>query len=805
MKKLTCLILSLVFSFSCFSNPFVAFSKDIFSNNDVEHSVVHDPSIVKSEDGNYYIVGSHLAMYKSDDMVNWSSLKDENGNNYSIDGYNYLGSDWKNTLKEPLLWTSSYQSNLPLKYNSDNFEYNCWANNIIYNKNMEKYCLYGCCSVWGTTASVIWLCTADDIEGPYEYVKSFVYSGINKYKSDKNPAYNGLTYTNSNIKTDIIDNGYMTEKQVESMPWFNSAGAYNCALGMCPNAIDPTAFFDKNGNMWMVYGSYSGGCYIIKLDKNTGLPDYDYMSKTSGYDVYFGKQISKTNADNEGTGEGPFIVYDKISGYYYFFLTYGGLAGDGGYNIREYRSKTPDGPYKDACGYYATDSKNTGLKLDCNYKFSCQPSAYLSGGHSSCLVDSDGSIYQVYHTRYMADGGNGFKTVVHKMLRTNDGWTVLSPYEYQGEKNLNKLSENDVVGIYEFVDSTNMTHRLSEGADLSTIIVPTQRIALNCDGTVSYAKDYSSSITNANTGFRNINGSWSILNGTCKATFVLGNVTYNCVFLKQYDESENGNSVLTFSGAGSDNSTVMAVKSTDCSFSVSKVVEPSCKSVGYTLMKCENCNLQYKSNLLSKLAHNYKLTSVTKATASKNGSLNYTCSLCNRTKKTIVYYSKTITLSKTSYTYDGKSKTPAVTVKDSKGNKISAGNYTVSYGKNKNVGTAQVKVTFKGNYSGSVIKAFTINPKNTSISKLSAQKKGFKVNWKKITTQTTGYQIRYSVKPGMTGSKCVTINKNSTTSKSVSKLSSKKKYYVQVRTFKTVNGKKYYSAWSKAKSVTTKK
>lgn len=805
MKKLTCLILSLLFFFSCFSNHFIAYSKDIFSNNDIEHSVVHDPSIVKSEDGTYYVVGSHLAMYKSDDMVHWSSLKDEDGNDYSIDGYNYLGSDWKKTLEEPLSWTSSYQSNLPGKYNSDNFEYNCWANNIIYNKSMGKYCLYGCCSVWGTTASVIWLCTADDIEGPYEYVKSFIYSGINKHKSVNNPAYNGLLYINSNIMTDIVDKGYMTEKQADSMPWFYSTGEYNCSMGMYPNAIDPTAFFDKNGNMWMVYGSYSGGCYIVRLDKNTGLPDYDYMSKASGYDVYFGKPISKTNAETEGTGEGPFILYDKVSDYYYFFLTYGGLAGDGGYNIREYRSKSPDGPYKDACGYCATDMKNTGLKLDSNYQFSCQPSAYLSGGHSSCFVDSDGSIYQVYHTRYTADGGNGFKTVVHKMLRTNDGWAVLSPYEYQCEKDLNKITAYDVIGIYEFVDSTNITHRLADGAALSSIVVPTQRIALNCDGTISYAKDYTSTITNANTGFKSVNGTWSMVNGSCKATFVIGNVTYNCVFLKQFDESEKGNLVLTFSGAGSDNSTVMAAKTADCSFSVSNVVKPSCNSVGYTLMKCDNCNLEYKSNLVSKLTHNYKLTSVTKATTSKNGSLNYTCALCKETKKTTVYYPKTVMLSKTSYTYDGKSKKPAVTVKDSKGNKIAGSNYTVSYSKNKNVGTASVKVTFKGNYSGSVTKSFTILPKNTSISKLSAQKIGFKVCWKKITSQTTGYQIRYSAKSSMANSKSVTINKNSTTSKSISKLSPKKKYYVQIRTYKTVNGKKYYSSWSKAKSVTTKK
>ena len=99
---------------------------------------------------------------------------------------------------------------------------------------------------------------------------------------------------------------------------------------------------------------------------------------------------------------------------------------------------------------------------------------------------------------------------------------------------------------------------------------------------------------------------------------------------------------------------------------------------------------------------------------------------------------------------------------------------------------------------------------NTSVSKVTAAKKGFKVTWKKQATQTTGYEVQYSTASNFKkGNKSVTVSKNKTTSKSVSKLSAKKKYYVRVRTYKTVkvNGKnvKLYSGWSKAKSVTTKK
>ena len=209
--------------------------------------------------------------------------------------------------------------------------------------------------------------------------------------------------------------------------------------------------------------------------------------------------------------------------------------------------------------------------------------------------------------------------------------------------------------------------------------------------------------------------------------------------------------------------------------------------------------------------HNCK-TKTTKATTSKNGSVVTKCSVCGDVKsKSTIYYPKSIMLSATSYTYDGKTKKPSVTVKDSNGKKIASSNYTVTYANGrKNVGTYTVTIKFKGNnYSGTVKKTFTIKPKATSISKLTSGKKKFTVTWKKQTTQTTGYQIQYSTdKNFKKNNKTVTIAKNKTTSKKISNLKPKKKYYVRVRTYKTVkvNGKstKIYSSWSKAKTVTTK-
>lgn len=165
----------------------------------------------------------------------------------------------------------------------------------------------------------------------------------------------------------------------------------------------------------------------------------------------------------------------------------------------------------------------------------------------------------------------------------------------------------------------------------------------------------------------------------------------------------------------------------------------------------------------------------------------------------------TAKLSATSYTYNGKVRTPSVIVKDSAGKTISSGCYTVKYATGrKNVGKYKVTVTFKGNYSGTKTLYFTITPVKTTISKLTPGKKSIKVNITKKSTQVTGYQIQYSTSKKFSLYKTATISSYKTTSKTLSSLASKKTYYVRVRTYKTVNGVKYYSAWSVYKYTKTK-
>ena len=165
-----------------------------------------------------------------------------------------------------------------------------------------------------------------------------------------------------------------------------------------------------------------------------------------------------------------------------------------------------------------------------------------------------------------------------------------------------------------------------------------------------------------------------------------------------------------------------------------------------------------------------------------------------------------VKLSKTVYTYSGKMKSPGVTVYDG-GYILPRASYKLTYNKNRaNVGTYSVKVEPYGNYTGSRTVYYTINPVSTSIKKLTPRSKGFTASWKKKTAQTTGYQVRYSTSKSFTGKATVTLNikSNKTNSKTIKRLKSKKRYYVQTRTYKTVNGRKYYSSWSKTKSVVTK-
>ena len=195
-----------------------------------------------------------------------------------------------------------------------------------------------------------------------------------------------------------------------------------------------------------------------------------------------------------------------------------------------------------------------------------------------------------------------------------------------------------------------------------------------------------------------------------------------------------------------------------------------------------------------------------------DGTYFYDCSVCGYgyADWDVIPAIKSIKLDKTAYVYNGKVQKPKVTVTDKKGKTISTKYYNVVYfnEKSKSVGAYKVQITMKGNYSGQKTLTYKINPKGTALSKVTTPKKQqLKVTWSKQTTQTTGYQIQYSTSSKFTAktTKSAWVSKNKTTSTTIKKnLKSGKKYYVRIRTYNNKNNQKYYSSWSKTKSIKVK-
>ena len=270
--------------------------------------------------------------------------------------------------------------------------------------------------------------------------------------------------------------------------------------------------------------------------------------------------------------------------------------------------------------------------------------------------------------------------------------------------------------------------------------------------------------------------------------------------------TSNGKVVVKCVGCGKTKSTSTTYKVTSFKLSATsytydgKVKKPTVvvkDSKGNILKNGTDYSVTYSSG--RKNVGTYKVTVKLKGNYSGTKTLTFKIKPVDISKCKVV-------ISKTSYSYDGKIKTPTVTIKNQSGGKLTNGlSYTVTYSSGrKNVGTYKVTVKLKGNYSGTKTLTFNIIPKAASINKLTAGSKSIEVKLNRSLQQSTGYQIQYSTGKDFAKYDTKTISdyqKNSTTIKN---LKDKKTYYVRVRTYKTVGDKKYYSNWSTAKSIKTK-
>lgn len=368
------------------------------SHNDLP---VHDPSVVRADDGSYYVFGSHLAAARSTDLMRWDFVA--NG----VDPGNPL---YSTIPPEGNAWTGAPGS---------------WAADVIKLNDGRFYFYYSFCGVPPDGQCVgprayLGVAVADQIEGPYVDQGIFLRSGMSDAEIAAGYGPEGITRYDARIH---------------------------------PNTIDPDTFHDKNGKLWMVYGSYSGGIFILEMDENTGKP-----LPGQGY----GKHLAGGDHANI---EGGYVLYSPVSNYYYLFMSFGGLASTDGYNIRIARSRNPDGPYLDSEGRNLADAKGSwdsitpyGVKLMGGFEFVAEPGdtetarGYLSPGHNSAYYDAATKRHLlITHTRFPGRGEE-HSIRVHELYVNANGWLVASPHRYVPIQGTNIVDGTDLLGDYKFIN-----------------------------------------------------------------------------------------------------------------------------------------------------------------------------------------------------------------------------------------------------------------------------------------------------------------------------------------------------------------
>ncbi len=495
---------------------------------------VHDPSVVFN-DGEYYIWGSHLGAATSSDLISYTSVPVGSNTFYCLaaqgdatgtpctfrtafntqqvtEVVNYLGE----TVAMPNIDAAAYCS----RYADDKTTWVdgvMWAPDIIWNESLQKWCMY--LSLDGDYwSSIIILLTSDSPTEGFTYQAPIVMSGFD------GQIYNGISAPDI-AETDLaIATGDTTipDRYLQS-----DNGTY------WPNCIDPCVFYDEDGELWMSYGSWSGGIFILKLDKTTGLRDYTYTydsdydtSKASGTtDPYYGKKIA---GGYYVSGEGSYIQH--IGDYYYLFMSYGGYAPDGGYEMRIFRSESPDGPYTDGSRHNATYTSwqlnygpgaatDKGMLLMSSYNGwgGVQTLGERAQGHNSACADDQGRNFVVYHTKFN-DGTAGHQVRAHQLFTNDRGWLVAAPFVYQGETLTDEvIATTQLWDIDALVGDYYLLQHAYELDHNNYAEVTPITITLNSDGTITGDKT----------------GTWSLTDGTSYITISLGSTRYYGVLCEQ--------------------------------------------------------------------------------------------------------------------------------------------------------------------------------------------------------------------------------------------------------------------------------
>ncbi|GIP18751.1 hypothetical protein J40TS1_43930 [Paenibacillus montaniterrae] len=496
---------------------------------------VHDPSIVK-KDKLYYVFGTHGDTAVSSDLISWQAI----GNGYTPVG-NKLYGDLVDNLQESFAWAGHNDSD-----SLGGFA--VWAPDVVWVPEFKNedgtegaYLIYY--SVSSTyIRSAIGVAASKTIEGPYQYVDTIMYSGFTSVSAKDNNSEIDKHWENTKI-ADLIEAEVLDGVRPD---WFTSNGSYNNAL--FPNAIDANLYRDTDNKLWMSYGSWSGGIFVLEIDPTTGKPVYPGEDGTTDdgrmIDRYFGTKIS---GGYTKSGEGPYVMYDPKTKYYYLFVTYGWLGIDGEYNMRLFRSESPTGPFLDASGKNAVlpdasaSNADYGNKLMGHYAFDRyigEPGSgngiqYISPGHNSAFIDENGKRFVVFHTRF-SQTVDGHQLRVHQLIMNEDGWLVATPYRYSGET-LGKVTANEIVGEYRYIN---------HGKDSSKTVHRSAYIKLEADGSISGAAA----------------GKWE-LKDDYTAIITIGDEQYKGAFLYQWDSASQAN-VMVFAALSDQGQTIWGSKLT---------------------------------------------------------------------------------------------------------------------------------------------------------------------------------------------------------------------------------------------------
>lgn len=494
---------------------------------------VHDPSVIQDpKTGRYYIFGSHCAWAWSDDLENWKSFTNnitegDNGTAHTI-------------FKDEIEWCKKANTNYTVTGNM-------WAPDVIWNETMQKWCMYMSINGprWNSTISLL---TADSLSGNWTYVGQVIQSGMS---NGFGPTFD---YKRVMGNTDV-------SRFTSSL-----SGGGNPTIEA--HAIDPCVIYDDDGNLWLTYGSWSGGISMIALDKTTGLRDYNvtYQNTNNTVDAnglisdpYTGYKIAGGTAVS---GEGSYI--QKIGDYYFLFMSYGAYDPWGGYNMRVFRSADIKGPYTDVAGRDArrvvnTQAGNTtgatGMRLMSYYQWSFQDYGHTASGHNSAIVDKDtGKAFVVYHDKFN-DGTAGHLVRTHQLFLNEDGWMIAAPFEYKGESiSKTGYGTDTFTGNYQVIlQKQNVNHATLECCTEESVKLEEGTEVKDDGGNVT---GYTGAITGAYTG------TWESKAGSPYITMKIGNVTYKGVLCEGTLEETNI-PAMTFTAVGDNNVCIWGYKVTD--------------------------------------------------------------------------------------------------------------------------------------------------------------------------------------------------------------------------------------------------